>query len=132
MKTLEEIKEVINNYDKLIVLAKAKIKIMKEIDSNYNTAKGIEEISFDDEIVYVQCDNSCRGCYDSMDFSFPLNYLSLNDDELKKSVEQEKTNRLAEEAAEKERKKLKEEQDKEKREFEQYQKLKEKFEFKIK
>ena len=102
---------------------------MEELDNQFNTARGIEDISFDEEgSVYVRCDDSCRGCYDSTSFSFPLNYLSLNDDELKSVIEQAKAKRIEEERVKKEQKELKEQQDKEKRELEQYKKLKEKFE----
>ena len=65
---LEQINELIINYNKLIDLAKSKIKVIEGIDSQYNTARGIEEISFDIDAktVYVKCDDSCRGCYDSL------------------------------------------------------------------
>jgi hypothetical protein len=129
MENLEQIKEVINNYDKLIALAETKIKIMEEIDNKYNTARGIESIDFySDSDVSVSCDDSCRGCYDSLSFSFPLIYLSLSDDELKSVVEQNKVKRIEEERLKKEQKELKEQNEKEQRDLEQYKKLKEKFE----
>jgi len=129
MENLEQIKEVISNYDKLIALAKTKIKIMEEIDDKYNTARGIESIEFyNDNDVSVSCDDTCRGCYDSLSFSFPLSYLSLNDDELKIAVAEGKSKRDEEERLKKEEKELKEQKDKEQRELEQYKKLKQKFE----
>ncbi len=129
MENLEQIKEVISNYDKLIALVKTKIKIMEEIDNKYNTARGIESVDFySDSDVSVSCDDSCRGCYDSLSFSFPLSYLSLSDDELKAVVEQDKAKRVEEERLKKEEKELKELKDKEQRELEQYKKLKQKFE----
>lgn len=54
--------------------------------------------------------------------------MSLNDDELKVVVGQEKAKRVEDERLKKEQKELKEQQDKEQRELEQYKKLKEKFE----
>jgi len=129
METLEQIKKVITDYDKLVVLAKYKTKIMEELDDKFNTARGIEKISFDGEgLVYVTCDDSCRGCYDSKSFSFPLYYLSLNDGELKSVVEKEKIKRVEEEQAKKKQNELKEQQEKENLELQQYQRLKKKFE----
>jgi hypothetical protein len=129
MGNLEQIKEVISNYGKLIELAESKIKIMEEIDNKYNTAKGIERVNFyGDSDVSVSCDDSCMGCYDSLSFSFPLSYLSLRDDELKVVVEQDKAKRIEQEKQKKEQKQIKEQEDKEQRELEQYKKLKDKFE----
>ena len=105
METLEQIKKVITDYDKLVVLAKYKTKIMEELDDKFNTARGIEKISFDGEgLVYVTCDDSCRGCYDSKSF------------------------RVEEEQAKKKQNELKEQQEKENLELQQYQRLKKKFE----
>lgn len=127
---LEQINDVINNYDKLVELVHEKIKILEESDNKYNTAKGIESTSFGDGVVYVTCDDTCMGCYDYFSFSFPLNFLTLSDDDLKKVVEQEKKDRIEKERVEKEKKKQKEKIESEQRELEQYQKLKAKFELK--
>ena len=83
MKPKEEILKIINNYNELIELAKKKIEVLEIIDKGrFNTSKGIEKVSFYDDMVDVICDDSCRGCYDSLSFSFPIYYLSLTDDEL--------------------------------------------------
>lgn len=125
---LEEINEIVSNYYKLVVLAKEKIKIIEEFDSQYCTARGIEEISFESDYVNVKCDNSCRGCYDTLYFSFPISFLTKNEDELKNIVIYDKELRLEKERKAKEESKLKEKQDAEQRDLEQYKRLKEKFE----
>jgi len=127
---LEEINEIIANYDKLNSLTESKIKIMERLDSKYHTAKGIEEISFsmDEGDVWVECDNSCRGSYDSSSFSFPIAWLAKTDAELAELIVKEKE--LNEEKVRKikEEKELKEKKETEERELKQYQKLKAKFE----
>lgn len=127
--TQEQIKEVITNYDKLIELVKSKVAIMSEIDNKYHTARGIESIDFySDDDVSVTYDDSCRGCYDSSSFSFPLHYLSIADEDLKLVVQTVLTERLEEERIKKELNQKKEQVDKEQKERQQYLKLKEKFE----
>lgn len=129
MENLEQIKEVINNYDNLITLVKAKIKVIEKIDIKYNTSRGIEGICFSsDNKVSVTCDDSFMGCYDSLSFNFPLEYLTLSDDELILVVTKAKKDRVANEKLIKQQKELKEQKDKEQRELEQYEKLKQKFE----
>lgn len=129
MENLEQIKEVINNYDKLIQLVYTKIDIMKKIDYKYNTARGIECINFyGDNSVSVICDDTCMGSYDTFSFSFPLDYLSLSDDKLKEVIEQDKVKRIEEERLKKLENELKRQKDKEQQELELYKKLKQKFE----
>lgn len=126
--TLEQIKQTISNYDELINLATDKIKLMGSLDSIYDTARGIEEISFDgDDIVHVRYDTTCYGCYDCDCFSFPLSYLSLDDSELKVAIEQDKIKRIENEQLIKDENEFKERIDKEKRELKLYKQLKEKF-----
>lgn len=128
MKNIEQIKEIISNYDKLIELAKNKISIMEDIDDKYNTARGIETINFYGENdVSVSCDDSCMGCYDTLGFSFPLSYLALSDDELKEVVLKAKQEREKAELIKEEQQKEKEKQEKEKRELALYNSLKQKF-----
>jgi len=121
---LEQINEIIANYDKLYALAESKIEVIEKLDSQYNTARGIEEISFDGDVVWVKCDDSCKGCYDSLSFTFPIAWLSKTDAELEELVVIQR-----ELKSEKERKaKEKEKKEAEQRELEQYQRLKAKFE----
>lgn len=127
---LEQINELIINYNKLIDLAKSKIKVIEGIDSQYNTARGIEEISFDidTKTVYVKCDDSCRGCYDSLSFEFPIEWLSKTDLELWEIVKSAMESRKAKARLDAEEKKNKEKIEAEQRELEQYKRLREKFE----
>lgn len=124
---VDEIRETLINYYKLVELAKCKINVLCLTDDKYNTAKGVTDISFYGDIVSVTCDDSSMGYYDSLSFNFPLIYLSIDDVELHKVVLEEKENRLEKERIEKEKQKLKEENDKELREKEYYEKLKIKF-----
>lgn len=121
---LKEIKEIVNNYEKLCQLATEKIKVIEKLDSKYTTSRGIEDISFYDDVVSVTCDDTCMGCYDNLYFEFPIVWLSKTDDELKELVviQREKERKAKEE------KQLKDEQEAEQRELEQYKRLKAKFE----
>lgn len=125
---LKQIKEIITNYDKLYALAESKIKVIEKLDSQYNTARGVEEISFDGDVVWVKCDDSCRGYYSSLSFTFPIDWLSKTDAELEELVVIARELKLEKERKAKEEKQLKEKKEAEKRELEQYQKLKAKFE----
>ncbi len=125
---LEQINEIITNYDKLYALAKSKIKVIEKLDSQYNTARGIEEISFDGDSVWVMCDDSCMGCCDSLSFTFPIVWLSKTDAELEELVVIARELKMEKERKAKKEKKLKEKKEAEQRELEQYQRLKAKFE----
>lgn len=83
---IEQINEIIANYDKLCALAKSKIEVIEKFDSQYNTARGIEEITFYGDVVWVKRDDSCRGCYNSSLFTFPIAWLSKTDAELEDIV----------------------------------------------
>ncbi len=125
---LEQIEEIITNYDKLLDLTKSKIGVMEKLDPQYNTARGIEEISFDGDVVCVKCDDSCRGCYDSLSFTFPIAWLSKTDEELGELIMIQRELKAEKERKAKEEKQFKEKKEAEQRELEQYQKLKAKFE----
>jgi len=128
LKEKEQIDAVIENYGRLIALVKEKIKVIHKFDSQYNTNHGIEEIVFEDDSVYVRYDDTCRGCYDSSSFSFPLSYLTVQDDELKDIVIAAKELRIEQEKRAKEERQQKDKEDSEKRDREQYKRLKKKFE----
>lgn len=124
---IEKIKSTLKNYNDLINYAKSKIGIMGELDDIYRTGNyGIEEISFskDSDTVYVKCDDSSFGCYDSFSFNFPVEWLTKSNNELKEIVLNEKEIRLKIEAEEV-GKYLKES---ERIEYEKYLKLKNKYE----
>lgn len=125
---LEQINEIITNYKKLLALTESKIKILENLDSQYNTARYIEEITFEDNFVNVKCNASCRGYYDTQYFSFPILWLTKTDEELEELIVTERELRKEKERKEKEENRLKEEKEVEQREFEQYQRLKFKFE----
>lgn len=125
---LEQIKEIIYNYEKLYELASEKIKIIEKLDAEYTTSRGIEDISFYDDVVSVTCDDTCRGCYDTRYFNFPIAWLSKTDAELEELVVVQKELKAEKERKRKEEKQLKEKKEAEQRELEQYQRLKAKFE----
>ena len=135
MMTLEKILNIITEYDALWELTKEKIKILQKFDKTYNTANGIEDIIYDDKSVMyeggsvmVTYDTSCRGCYDSDSFEFPLIWLTKTEEELKELIgdKQQKEEELKRQKEEERKRKEKEEEEKRQREL--YMRLKEKFE----
>lgn len=125
---LKEIKEIVNNYEKLYQLATEKIKVIEKLDSEYTTSRGIEDISFYDAVVSVTCDDTCMGCYDTRSFNFPIAWLSKTDAELEEIVAIHRELKAEKERKAKEEKQLKEKKEAEQRELEQYKRLKAKFE----
>ena len=125
---LEEIKEIIHNYKKLYELATEKIKVIEKLDAEYTTSRGIEDISFCDDVVIVICNDTRMGCYDTRYFNFPIDWLSKTDAELEELVVIQRELKAEKERKAKEEKQLKEKKESEQREFEQYQRLKAKFE----
>lgn len=67
------------------------------------------------------------GCYDSLSFSFPLEYISFSDEKLKEVVKSDLDKRIESDKLKKEENRLKEEENKAKKEFEDYQRLKMQF-----
>lgn len=126
----KQINEILDNYNKLIILADDKIGIMGEADIQYSTLKGIEEIDFVGDEVWVKCDDSYRGCADSHYFSFPISFLSTPDDELKETVIRTKELRIEAEKRAKDDAEQKRKEAQERAEFERYNELKVKFESK--
>ena len=126
------IEKIIRDYDDLLELAKNRLKIIEIADNKYNTARGVEDISFDintTPYVCVKCDDSCMGCYDSLSFSFPLHWLSLSDEELKNVVIKEKIDEIKKEKLKNEALILRRQKEKEQQELRQYKRLKEKFKY---
>ncbi len=124
----DQINETISNYDKLIALAKDKIKILEKADTKYSTLRGIETITFEDDKVWVKCDDSCRGSYDSHYFDFPISFLSLSDTELTNEVTLAKELKLENDRKIVEEKKIKNAEIQEEKDLILYNKLKAKFE----
>lgn len=131
MYNLESVRQVIALYLRILEQAKSQITILEKLDyEKYSTFRGIEEITFNDGLVNVKCDDTCRGCYDTHYFDFPLEWMDKSEEELsiilKEAREkEEETKRKAQEE-----KKAKEEKEREQREMETYLRLKEKFETK--
>ena len=95
---IQQINQIVSDYDALNQLAISKVDILKTIDPNeYSTYKGIEEIRYYDETVGVRCDDSSWGCYDQCSFEFPLTWLTKTDEELAEIVENERKVRLEKE-----------------------------------
>lgn len=125
---LEQINEIIANYNMLYDLAISKIKILEKLDKQYNTGNCIEDISFYDDDVLVNCDDSRCGYYDTLSFTFPIIWLTKADAELEELVLIEKELNAEKERIEKEEKQLEDKKKIEQKELEEYQRLKAKFE----
>ncbi len=125
---IEQIKKIIQDYEELEKLTIFKIKVIESLDNKYNTSRGIENISFYGDDISVTCNDTCMGCYDSLSFNFPLNWLSKTDSELGEIVIMEKELRVERERKLMEERILNEKKRSEERELEQYKKLKSKFE----
>jgi len=121
---IDQINNIINDYDKLVDLTVLKIKVIEKLDNHYYTGRRIEDVSFYSDSVSVRCDDSAMGCYDSLSFSFPIIWLTKTDSELEELVTTEKELRIKA----KEELHLKQKEEQEQRELERYLKLKEKYE----
>lgn len=127
MENLQQIKDVIASYVKLEALVRDKVKIMNQVDDAYATARGIEAISFEDDIVNVRCDDSFMGILDHYHFDFPVAYLALRDDALKEVCLVNKQKLLEAARLKKEQDALGKQRLQDAKEFEQYLTLKQKF-----
>ena len=125
---LEQINEIIANYNMLYDLAKSKIEVIEKLDKQYNTGDFIQRILFDYDEVFVECDNTCIGCYDTISFTFPIAWLTKTDAELEEIVIIEKELNAEKERKAKEEKQLEQKKIIEQKELEEYQRLKAKYE----
>jgi hypothetical protein len=125
---LEEIKSIMGVYENLIEFVKAKAKVLSNTHPKYCIYKGINSIYFEDDKVYVECDDSTYGSYETSTFSFPIEWLSMEDSELVSYVLDEHQSRLKRIAEANAAKILKEEKQREQSQFELYKQLKAKFE----
>lgn len=116
---IEKINTIFKDYDNLLELVYNVIKVLESTNRDkYNTSKGVENIEFDNykDRVYVTCDDSFRGCYDTISFSFPIEWLTKSELELTKLVLIEKDIEIVNKRKaleEKELKKLQEQEEKE-------------------
>ena len=124
---IEEINNIITKYDNLISLIKKTVKSMENIDNYYDTDNYIQTIDFEKNKVVITCNDNRCGYIEHYYIEFPIYFLTLNDDELKKAVESEKEIRIEKEKKEKEEKILKEKKKMEEKELEDYKRLKAKF-----
>lgn len=125
---LVEIQITIAKYQELEKLARQKIAIMEKHDYRaYGTARGIERISFDDELVYVVCDDTCLGHYDTLSFEFPVSLLALGDEELEVEINRRREERERKEIEDAEARKRKDLDLQKQRDLETLRKLKEKY-----
>lgn len=127
---LAEIQTTLEKYQELVKLTRRKIAIMEKHDyDTYNTAKGIEDIYFEDEneTVHVRCDDSCMGCYDSLSFNFPVRFLALGDEELAAEIERRVDEREQRKKVEEENRRMRENEKRKEQELETLRKLKEKY-----
>jgi len=125
----QEIQETIKRYDALYAHAEKVIGKLCLLDSKmYNIARGIEEITFDEEYVGVECDDSCCGDRDTHYFEFPISFLSMSDEELAKAVVTEKERRIEQERIRAEKVEMERKLKIEQQEKLQYERLKKKFE----
>ena len=99
MKTINEINEAINSYEGLLTLTKKTIDVLEYHDKDlYGTNDQIERIDFDSpEEVCVKYNGGDRYDIDYDYFSFPLEWLTKTDEELKEIVITQKKLRLEEE-----------------------------------
>ena len=125
---LNEINKVIADYDRLIQIVESKVAVIEKLDSIYHTARGIDKVYFENDRVYVHCDNSFRGFTDTLYFDFPILWLTKSDKELEKLVIDERNAREKKKREMNARKELEDNARKEQLELEQYLKLKSKYE----
>jgi len=125
---LEEITKRIQNYKELTDLVKSKVKVMERCNfEEYNTRRGIESMSFDNDVVEVTCDDTFRGCYDTTYFEFPISWLSKTDAELEEIITMASELKKEKEREKKEQLKRAEEEKTRQKELELYKQLKAKF-----
>lgn len=127
--TQEEIKLAIELHSKLEELVEKVSYKLEKLDSKlYRTGNYIENISFENDLVYVTCDDSYSGCSnESCYVNFPISWLSLSDEELESVVLTERELRLEKE---REKKRLEDEKlklEKEEKDRKEFERLKKKF-----
>jgi cytidylate kinase len=123
---LDKIKSIVAEYNKIYSLAKSvTLKLFKLDPAVYIEYYGIDSIDIGSDEVIVNTD---WGDGDRFTFTFPIEFLSLSENDLKIAVTKNKEER--EEAIRKraEEEELKYKQNKEERDRKEYERLKKKFE----
>lgn len=122
---LDKIKNILSDYNLLLKRAEEKIEVIQKYDPKYDTLYGIEQITFEDNLVHVVF-HDCPNDTDS--FSFPIEWLCYEDDfELAEIVFAEKIKRDEKLLEAKKQHELKLKEESEKKDIETYLKLKEKY-----
>jgi hypothetical protein len=84
---IEQINKIISDYNQLIIQVKRTIWKLEKLDrGEYNTARGIETIDFNDNTILVTCNDSYSGCMDYTCFEFPIIWITKTDEELTELV----------------------------------------------
>jgi hypothetical protein len=125
---LAKINQIIEDYHKLEERVEEVFSKICEIDKEYSIHRGIEKIYLERENVDITCDNSWGGCVDYEYYSFPIVWLSFDNDMLVEVVEAKKIEREELKRKKEEEKTEKERLEREEREYQKYLSLKNKFE----
>lgn len=127
--TQEEINLAIESYSKLEELVEKVSNKLNQLDSKvYNTGNYIESISFENDLVYVTCDDSYSGCGKEYSYiDFPVSWLSLSNEEIEKVVITAKELKLEKERVKKILEQEKSKLEKEERDRKEFERLKKKF-----
>jgi hypothetical protein len=123
---IEKINTILKDYDNLLALVYNVIKVLESTNRDkYNTSKGVENIEFDnhEDRVYVTCDDSFRDYYDTISFSFPIEWLTKSELELTRLILIEKDIEIVNKRKALEEKELKRLQEQEEKERELLHKL---------
>lgn len=83
----EIILQIINEYKELYSYAEKFSKFLSTLSNKYDNYRGVENIIFDGNEVVVTVDDTCRGCWSTHSFSFPMEWLSMTEDEVKNQIE---------------------------------------------
>jgi hypothetical protein len=126
---LERINQIVEDYQKLEERIKETFSKLCNIDNKtYHSHRGITQIFIEETSIDITCDDSWGGCTDYAYYSFPIEWLTLDDVELENVVEAKKIEREELKRKLEEEKKEKEKLEREEREYQKYLSLKKKFE----
>jgi nitrogen fixation protein len=129
---LERINQIVEDYQKLEEHVKKTFSKLCELDSStYSLDRGIEQIYIERNSIDITCDDSWGGSVDYAYYSFPIEWLTLDDIELEKVVEAKKIEREELKRKLEEEKQEREKLEREQREYQKYLSLKKKFENKV-
>jgi hypothetical protein len=129
---LDRINQIVEDYQLLEErVAETFSKLCKLDSSTYYLHRGIEQIYIEGNTIDITCDSSWGGCTDYEYYSFPIEWLTFDDIELKEIVEAKKIEREKLKRKEKEERTEKERLESEEREYQKYLSLKKQFENKV-